>query len=355
MHNFCRVVFLILLISSCNVESSKEEKIASFDDSVTLLGEVVSEIELKFKVGLVKLNVQDTFLIIQSDVQPFFRIYSTNNHKLLVEFGMQGNGPQDFAFPVLLKQFDYDLENNSPVFHVFDNNRQLFTRINILEVIESQGKSYEVESLENPKNRFFPYFFYADDDFILGQTEGFTRLLIFDLKKDREIFIPSIPELPFNLSTGLWDMVYRSSAVLNKEEGIIAIAPTTLGQIDYFTTNGEYIKSLVFDDPTRFQEYLSSNGDTGEVPHFYIIYLEARGDVIYGLNGNNSLIGFYEARRSPIKIMAFDWDANPIMEYILDNRLIRSFTFDPIHNRFYTFCPDERDHNIVVYQIPENM
>lgn len=359
MHYICRIILLLLLISGCNFDHQQEAKLASFDDSITLNGRVLSEIETLFKQGSVNVNlsVLDTFLVVQSTAEPFFQIYSTNSHKLLVEFGKLGNGPQDFAAPQLLKQYNFDPRNGSPVFSVFDLRSQLFTTINILDVVNGNELNYETEALSIPNKKFFPYFFYSDDEFTIGQPVGGdqTRLFIFDSKNEQEIFISSTPELPYIIPSSMWNQVYRSTAVINKEKEIIAVAPLLLGQVDFFKTNGEYIKSLQIEEPTKYQEYFTTVGATGDNPYYSFVSLEAHGNKIYGLNLNNIGNEYFKSRSNPLKIMSFDWNGTPIKEYVLDNRLITSFTFDPIHNRFYTFCPDERDHNIVVYEVEENM
>jgi hypothetical protein len=355
MHNYRTVVLLLLLIASCNLESSEEVNLISFDDSIDLNGELVLDIDIEFKLTNANINVIDTFLIIQTNVEPFFRIYSTNTHKLLVEFGTQGNGPQEFNSPQLLKQFDFDPVNNSPVFQVFDLRKQLFAQINIFDAIENQGNSIEVISINTIKKDFFVYFFGSNNNFIFGQIDGFNRLLIYDGNSDTEIFIGSTPELPFIIAPDFWTTVYRSSMVFNKEKGIIALAPTLLGQVDFFNLKGNYLNSLVFEKPTRFREFLNTSGREGNIPYIFFSHLETHEDLIYGLNYNNRITDYMEIRENNMNVLAFDWNANPIKKYVFsDGRLIVSFAFDPIHNRFYAFCPDEQDNNIVIYQIPEN-
>jgi hypothetical protein len=54
------------------------------------------------------------------------------------------------------------------------------------------------------------------------------------------------------------------------------------------------------------------------------------------------------------EILVFDWDGNPVKKYVFaDGRPILSASYDAIHNRFYTFSPDEPEHNIVVYEMDE--
>ncbi len=48
----------------------------------------------------------------------------------------------------------------------------------------------------------------------------------------------------------------------------------------------------------------------------------------------------------------FDWEGNPIKEYILnDKRIIRSFAVHLKNNRIYGYCPDEKDYNIIIYDM----
>jgi hypothetical protein len=80
--------------------------------------------------------------------------------------------------------------------------------------------------------------------------------------------------------------------------------------------------------------------------------LEAHGDLIYGLNINNPSRNYYEFRPNKKEILVFDWYRNPIHKYILvDGRNLMAWSYDPIHQRFYAFSPDEDQHHVVMYQI----
>jgi hypothetical protein len=51
-------------------------------------------------------------------------------------------------------------------------------------------------------------------------------------------------------------------------------------------------------------------------------------------------------------VEVFDWEGNPIKEYILnDNRFIETLAVDLKNNRIYGYCRDERDSNIIIYNM----
>ena len=84
-----------------------------------------------------------------------------------------------------------------------------------------------------------------------------------------------------------------------------------------------------------------------------IVCIQVSTDLIYGLNFNNSNSKLYaedQHERENLKIQVFDWEGNPISEYILDDKFIIAFAVDPIHNRIYGYAPNLED-NLVIYEM----
>jgi hypothetical protein len=237
------------MLFACVSKRESEITIASFTEASELSATPIEVIELAYK-GWVSLMVLDTFLVIQRGVEPLFQVYSTTDHSLLLEIGNIGDGPMEFSNALsILKQIDFDVDNGSPKLHIADLRRQRILHINLLEKIQNPSAEYESEPLETFSGAFFPYLFYSDENLLLAQQEGFTRLLIYDKNTRQSRFIRAEPTLPFQIHPDLWSSVYRSSAVLNREANLIALAPTLLGQVDFFTLSGEYRFSMYVDDP----------------------------------------------------------------------------------------------------------
>jgi hypothetical protein len=87
----------------------------------------------------------------------------------------------------------------------------------------------------------------------------------------------------------------------------------------------------------------------------FIVSIEEVNDTLYALNIDNKIQDYRtDSNMQPIKIQVFDWDGNPIKEYIIgDNRRVISFAYDKVHQRFYTYSTDEEDYNIVMYDLKQ--
>lgn len=348
--NFTIFIVCLLTIYGCKKENkSIENEIKKFGETEKLSGELIKKIELN--CSFANLAVIDSFLIIQTREDKFFHIYNTNNYELLAEFGNKGRGPNEFIRPELLNQASYD--NNMPLFNVYDYTRRRITQINIINAIKQEGQIFNQNPVPEEIDDYLTYFFYRDDNLLIATPEVGGRFIIYNDKNYTLQKTPFIPKVDFDIKESKIGMIYRSSAVVNKDLNLFASTTLHFGEIDFFDTEGNYISSSVFESNDDLQTELAKKNEDDIDLKIQTIDMDTKGNLIYGLNFNNRLSEFNtnpSKNMKNIKVQVFDWNGNAIKEYVLDKRYVTSFAVDIKSNKFYGFCPGESDYNIVSYE-----
>lgn len=339
----------LLFCLNCSEESSKN--VIEFPEIVPLIGEPITDIEV-FSSGNVNLVVIDTFLVVQKAEEKFISIYNTKSYKKLAELGINGRGPSEFKYPKLIKQVGYDKKNNSPLAYIYDISRRRTSIVNIFDAINSQKSSITELEMPNIKD-YLPYFFYQNDSFLLATPEVGQRFLKFDLLTGERIDIPFIPEKEYIYNQEISSVLYRSTVVVNEEKNLFAAAPSGFGQLDFFDLYGNYLKSTIFS--TDNDEKLKKDIKNEDLKYFNlnIIHLQKNDDYIYALNYNNTPEEIYSDNISNnMEVQVYNWDGKPIKKFeLIDKRVITSFAIDRINNRIYGYSSNEKDHNIIVYDL----
>lgn len=339
------LLFHVLLIAGCE---GGEGSAATFQETIRVSGMPVEDIRV-LSSGNINLAVVDTFLVVQRGQEPFFKIYSTNTHALLGAFGREGRGPGEFLKPTLLKQ---ETQDPSGIYfvHAFDLTTQRLSSINLLDVVNGGGGVSQETVFEDI---FFSYFHYRDSELLVATAAGQGRFLLHDYVDAQSRNIPYVPQTDFEMPTSVKEVAYRSAVVVNKEEGLIAAAPYLLGQVDYFNFDGDHVRSTVFEKPGEHQEELSESVGALEQIEIQIVHLEVSNDLIYGLNYNISAVENVSMPSHPTQpvIQVFNWEGDAVRQYMLDNRILRSFAVDPVHDRIYAYAPYEEKQNIITYEL----
>lgn len=339
------VCFISLIIFiSCKQKGNSDIIIDKFPKIITLSGELVKGIEL-FKPH--RLIIVDSLLLINNYKEKFFRVYSTNTHKLLSEFGLRGRGPGEFISPELTGQVSFDKQTKIPFIYVYDMERHILSYIDVYEYIAPQGHSYKEERIPNV-NSYLTRFFFKNNSFFFGIPESGGRFLFYNYKTSKVNIIPFIPNLGFNIKPSYLPNIYRSSCIINEESNILVSAAILLGEIDFFDLNGNFIKSTVFESDAK--KNLKKDFSNKIEPKTYILQLLSQGNLIYGLNYNSNNWGV-DDEKCYSKIEVFDWTGQPVKEYILDRKVF-SFALDTMHKRIYGLSHEE-EYPIVIYELEE--
>jgi len=352
------IAMLIILFVSCSMffgckEKKDSEELVEFEVSVNLEGEPVKEIPI-YTTGNVNLMVMDTFLIVQTREEKFFKIYSTQSFKLLGEFGEEGDGPSDFIRPYLSKEI-WNSGESPTLNQIYDSRLNRHYIISIPDVLE--GAAFEGQPLREVNNHV-KHFYLKSEDYLWATTEDVGRFFHHDYGTGRSTVIPYIPKVDFQIEDFEEDIsiVYRSAVMANEQKGLVAAAPYLLGQLDFFDMQGNYLRSSHFEKSEGLEEALVNSKINPNLfdTKVFISDMDASDEFIYGLSRNNmgKSISNPESR-SPHKILVFDWEGNPVKEFVLaDRRNVPSIAVDERNKRIFAFCPEEDEHNLVVYSYP---
>ena len=347
MEKFKLVSLLILFVSIVGCDSKKDN---SVEEGISTEELEMHETTIEtLTSGNINLLVVDTLLIVQKRIDPILEIYSTNSHKLIASFGKNGQGPGEIMDPILIKQREF--ENGSPIITVYDLTRRIINKINLKNLLLNQEPMLKQESIPF-KGDFLQYFYYADKDFILGKTEADNRFVHFNFKNDSTLFVPYIPHQDFDLDGIRKTYVYRSAVTVNKDKGLIAAFPILIASLDFFDVDGNFLRNTYFDDPEEIAQSLIKKYEEGNSDsYFYVSDADSDLDYIYGLNINNqSSIYRGSSLSRKQKIEVFDWDGNPVRQYVLNTDMpSETFAYDSNHNRFYTYCRECEDSNILYF------
>lgn len=335
---FCAISYIF--ISDCTIDKKIE-----FESTQDLTSTIVDGITV-YSNGNVYLSVVDTFLVIVKSEQPFIKIYSTNTHRLLKEFGIEGRGPNELIAPSIMKPITSGLGENSHTINLHDFKRNKIGNFNIINVLAGQ-ETIQINNI--PGNiSYMPFLHYIDDEYLIGTPIQRGNLLIYDIVNELQYLIPYLPELEFSTPNFSKDVIYRPAVLINKEKNLIAASPLFLGEIDFFNFEGNLLRSSIFESRDIYKEELTAGESAFSNIKQYIVELHSKDDLIFGLNYNTAV----KKLRNEIwetKISVFNWNGEPVLEYNLDGRPIRSMAIDEIHNRFYAYDPTEKEHNIVMY------
>lgn len=344
------ISIILLMLGSCKQKKSEtnkfkveEIKISNFYEKTSLKSEPTGIKTISS--GNIGLAVIDTFLIIQKNTEPFIEVYSTNTNKLITTYGKYGEGPGYILDPLLVR--GTEIINDQPIFTIFDLTKRIINKVNLNNLINNIEPILTQETVPFTGEHIL-YYYYSDDEIILTKTEGNNRFIHYNYENETTKNIPIIPKQNFEIDEYVINRVYRSSVTVNKQKGIIAAFPILLGSIDFFDINGNYLHTTYFDDPKKLENNLIYNTE----PRIYIRDSDSDENFIYGLNINNSNTEIHGSTPNKLKIEVFDWDGNPIKEFILENdEPSEAMAFDSKHNRFYTYCRDCESSNILIFNI----
>ncbi|MEO9886845.1 MAG: BF3164 family lipoprotein [Balneola sp.] len=329
-------LFALIILLGCD-----NKKVVEFKSKKYLTSKTVTEIEI-LSSGNVYISVVDTFLVVVKSDEPFIELYSTNSHKLLLSFGKEGRGPNEFLGPSLIKNRSVSVGKN--IFFVHDYKRNKIARIEIGEVLKD---SQNFEILPIPKtDHHMTFVHYISDRYIIGTPSQGGIMTILDLMNGESNLVPYLPELEFNVPEFSLPTIFRPAVLVNKKKNRIVVAPLYLGEMSFFNFKGELINSVAFEPRNKYEEELIQGEQAFSEIKEQIIELELVDDYIYALNSNTSVKNFRSNQRQN-KIQVFNWNGNPIKEYILEQEHIFSMSVDPIQKRIYGYNMSAKTHNIV--------
>ena len=321
-------------------------------ERVVSLGQLVGEPLFSTTVAVpYDLTVIDTLLVILCSEGEFvFEVYSTNTFNLQTRFGKRGKGPSEFIEPYFMGQKE-SLDELNQSFYIFDRIRRRISKIPLKEALSGECE-FEVSRLPTE----LPYtqmVFHFDQDLIVSKGDDkMGRFQIVDRTSDKTISVGYFPEYNISYDKIHTEQVYRfGSLCINPHVKEIAISPYYFGNIDFFDYSGRYLRSIRFSDIKLFEECLRNDCFSSSSQKLFIYDMELTNNIFHGLNVNNSPKDIVMGSPGNSKIIRFSWDGSSLEEYELD-QYIDNFTFDKSNNCFFAISEKREDTPFLRFQIP---
>ena len=343
-----------LFIWAC--ESSEQ---GGFLQVQELTGEVVKEVNEVNTPG-VYLQVVDTFLVVFRQNEPFFQVYSTNSHQLLGGFGERGNGPDQFVFP---NYFPYKSENSDPIYAISDIGKMRVSYVDLIKLVKGEEDFISHTDLRKISELKRPLrILVAEDGILIGVEEQNTedpnhRFFIYDEVNNTKTKVPYLPANELGLEGYELYSSYYSLIAYNQGKQLIAALPKNLGQVDYFSTTGEWLYSNAFDTPSSPNRIKSVDNNEESSPNFvsgktYFYGFAATDKYIFGHSVEEVNSNALEFKAPTILIRVFDWEGNQKAIFRINGDDETDFTYDPTHHRFYIYHASRETDNLMMYDVP---
>src|SRR5690606_11997672 len=301
----------------------------------------------------VNMLVVDTFLVIQQNHDKVLSVYSTQDNKLLKQYGTIGSGNLEFTDPVLLKQRSYDKVDGTPEILRYDYTRRVINRINLLDMLNEQEGFHRQLPLEE-KELYYLHFYYDSPDIHIGVSEDMSKFSLFDKRNRLLTNVPYSPKLDFEVNQSLLYPIYRSAIAVNEKKQKIATATLLVPNLEIYNFKLELLNDLYFENTKVIESSLIeyAKSCTFDTMH-YIAELDSDDEHLLGLNYNNTSTDIYSNYSyADLNFLLFDWEGSLLTKYTLsDNKFVESFAVDFKASRVYCYLPFEKDHNIYVYDL----
>lgn len=342
----------ILLVAQLFMCTGSDREITQFDDEKFIKGRPIPEIPI-FSNRNVYLLVVDTFLIVMRKHEKVLKVFNTNDYELLAEYGNIGEGSHDFSDPFLLKQVSYDKVDGSPEIMVYDYQRRVINRINLLGLINENGDFHQQFALEE-RVLFYRHFYYNSPDYHIGISDGTTKFTLYNKRNNTFLNAPYSPELEIEIDPSLLYPIYRSAIAVNEKAKKIAAATLFIPSLEFYNLRLESLEALNFESTqvliNSLEEYAKSGSFDSKQ---FIVELDSNHDYLLGLSYNNTATEiFSDHSYSDLNFLLFDWDGNLLTKFILsDNKFVQTFAVDFKRKKVYCYLPFEEDYNLYVYDL----
>lgn len=315
-------------------------------DFMNKTGDVVNGNPLNIDVmGAREVLVCDTLLVILTrDHQGYFKIYSTNTHKLLADIGKQGRAKNEFNNPMSSYGYAYK-EGNDIILPIIDN-RSTLKNINLIQSIKEETAVIASDS-DYPTitdGNIFPLNKTPERQFIFNQAQLLSSsdeceapkyyVKDGDSKREIKVFAKTV-----NADKAITaSAVYSGGFIRHPQKDIFVEVFNYMDYLFFFDFESDKYYSIHQKGSLSFDDYLDSKwsmiGDK-DVYHFssatctenFIIFLYGAGD--YCIKAND-----YDPNSTPREILLFDWKGNYLAGAKL-NVYVSSIAYDEKHKVLY--------------------
>lgn len=341
------LLFLTLFVLSCNSAEQHNKHVNGIPET-SLNGK---NIYLEGIFEPHRMVIVDSLLIITSyQGDYFFHIYNLTNHKLKKEFGRKGKGPDEFLSPRIFNGQRTIKENDSTLLQIFDEGRRTINKINILKILLDDVDAIRSEPIPSQMIKVSDIIFKNDSViFCIPFDTDKGRFFIYNYNSLKLRITEYQPDLGYKVhENNLYPLYNTATACLIKQNRCIVAMPVLMGELDFFSLNGEYQGSSIIERVDELK-YAKHEKIIFQAPNmrYYISDIQTVNERIYVLL---TIKLFPDLKnKTTSNIYVFDFDGNPIHKFSLD-REINTFCYDSLNNRFIGHCVDELENPFIEYQ-----
>lgn len=325
-------IIIVLVISFISCDSSDKQSFEEYQlPEISLLQD--QEFEISFELNNpFKILALDSVILLHdkftsNDETYYLRMADSENARLLLNFGREGRGPDEFQFPIELSRIPGKDRQ------VAANNRRLF-EVKILSIDLSKKELVEpINSIYGPFDVRYSRIVALDSLTFIGT--GYFENERYAISDTTGGILNTIGEYPFppenKSSNDSHSMAYQSRLAVHPNGGKIANATIHSPNFEVFTITDNRVgemSSLNF-HPVKYKD----NSNAGQISIDYLddniygyVSIDANASFIYALYSGRS---FSERNhRLSNTIIRLDWDGVPRLRILLPFD-VSQITVDP--------------------------
>jgi hypothetical protein len=333
------LLLLAFSLFSCSKPLHEESENILFPNQVDLLGRTIMEDEITVN----RLHAIDTLLLaeLRGDSH-LFAVYHPKDYTQLFKFGVEGDGPDEFIYPLYFTEFT--IENGDYVIWLYELNRFQLHKVNLSQSLDRVALLIE-ETIPLSQKAIFSTAFYLNPTKVIGTVSNMDikmgRMRLYDPTQDKIMkTVENFPDIEKKSDDYVYlyyrhNLLYVGFPVLHPERDKVAVSLASLNRIDVFDTQLNLLHFVAYSPPNEksvIDDYLSTEPGSESELQIYYSGIFGTKDFIYAL-----YIDQLERERDiekPVEIRVFDWDLHPIGVYKIPD-YIANFTVDERRGKIY--------------------
>jgi len=320
------------------------EFISEFPKKVSLSGSTV-EMDV---IGLYDLAIYDTIMVVSSnDKNGYLDFLSLPAMNHFGKYLKGGRGPNEMLSMPSINSAVPIYDGDNLKIAVFEGSKSSYYMIDLSETI--RNSELDMVLIADSLPRILTCCVYVDDTTFIcnhAQLPGINqiRYVLRDGNVDTPANFEKLNSAFMPVSLGF--TVLSSNLKYNKQNGMIVESPIFLNNINLYSIDGEFSKSICLDEQVDDIDGFAtiSLNDIRQVFADSRIYIDYFG-VLYV---NNINMGF--GRENKPSVMFFNWKGKPLMELELD-QYATSFDIDFVNKVLYTL--DNQTEGMYIYNIKD--
>lgn len=272
--------------------------------------------------------------------------------------GHDGYGSADFKSLYFSGQYEKDSEGNIKLW-VHDQKHFKAYKIDLFKAIQSKNESFIERTILLPQEMMTisEVLINEKENIIFGRSDMISkgRYFYFNLGSKVVKWVDKLPDVTqFTINQNL-KLAYHADSRLMESQNVFVSAMTFFDRIDYISTNGQILKSIIRDHGNELPDFSSENRPFNPNNRYYCMNLQINSDFIFrsqnGLSQND--LDKMKENYIPIKnsVHVFSLEGDPVVDLKFDYQISQ---FAVSQNNKFLFALDFRGEKISIlkYKLP---